>query len=308
MQRQHLAGAVTIGVGAAMISNALLGPLGFGVISFRESAAMETQLVGGEVTSLVLAGPLAIAAGILWWRGSRRAPALALGPLGYALYTAVQFVLVPDYGRYPGNNERWFPLYLCIVLASWIMALEAWRELDERPLVAPSHRTSTLLGGALLATNILFAFAWWASIATTYVGAQPPGYIEHPTAFWLIRLMDLGFVIPIGTVAGLGLLQRKQWAARLAYGFGGMQMLLACAVAGMAVRQWLAGDVSMPAPFAVVILTAAVSLVALYTVLILHTLTIERRIAIIARNVRAGMAATAIDKRQRVGSGTLARR
>lgn len=287
MQRQHVAGAVTIGVGVAMISNALLGPLVLGVIRFHESATMEMQLLGGELTSLFFAGPLAIVAGVLWWRGSRRAPALALGPLGYAFYTAVQLVLVPDYARYQGNNERWFPLYLLIVMASWIMALEAWRELNARPLVSPTSRTSTLLGAALLATNILFAFAWWAGIAKTYAGGPSLEYSEHPTAFWLVRLMDLGFVIPIGIVTGLGLLQRKAWAARMAYGFTGMEALLACAVAGMAIRMWLAGDANANMVLAVGVIGAAASLIALYGALIRRTWTIERRISRIARYATA---------------------
>jgi hypothetical protein len=270
-------------VGVAMISNALLGPLGLGAIRFHESAALETQLLGGELTSLFIAGPLAIVAGLLWWRGSPRAPALALGSLGYALYTHVQFVLAPDYARYPGNNERFFPLYLLVVMTSWIIGLEAWRELSAHPLIAPNHTTSRVLGVVLLGLNALFAFAWWASIAATYVAPPSAEYLEHPTAFWLVRLMDLGFVIPIGLVTGLGLLQRKPWASRLAHAFTGMQALLACAVAGMALRMWLARDTGMSAAAAVVITAAAAGLVVLYGELIVHTWTIDRRISLIAR-------------------------
>jgi hypothetical protein len=291
MRRQHLAGAATMAVGMAMISNALLGPLAIGAISFHESAGMETQLLGGELTSLFIAGPLAVVAGLLWWRGSPRAPALALGALGYALYTHVQLVLVPDYARYPGNNERFFPLYLLVVMTSWIIGLEAWRALQARPLVAPNHTTARVLGGVLVTMNTGFAFAWWASIASTYVAAPSSAYLEHPTAFWLVRLMDLGFVIPIGIVTGLGLLQRKPWASRLAYAFTGTQMLLACAVAGMALRMWVARDAGMSVGVAMVITSAAAGLVVLYGELIVHTWTIDRRISLIARYATARRAA-----------------
>jgi hypothetical protein len=268
MTRQRLFAVATICAGAAMILNALLGPLGVGMIRFHESAAMETQLLGGELTSLVLAGPIAILAGALWWRGARIAPALAFAPLGYAVYTYVQLVLVPDYARYPGNNERWFPLYVSMVMTAWIVAVAAWRELDAHPLSAPGRTIRHVFGTVLVVTNGLFALAWVASIASTYVQAPSPEYREHPTAFWLIRLMDLGFVIPIGIVTGVGLLRGTASSQRLAFTFAGAQTLLACAVAMMAVRIALSGADAMSWVVAAPLSAVAASLLGLYISLI----------------------------------------
>jgi hypothetical protein len=244
MQRQKLTGAATAAVGAAMMVNALLGPLVLRAIQFHASGGLETQLVGGEMTSLFIAGPWAIVAGTLWWRGNPRGPSLALGPLGYALYTFIQLVLAPDYARYPGNNEQLFAFHLFVVMTSWIVGLAAWRELQSRLLAAPTPRTRLLLGGLLIGVNVAFALGWWGSIAAVYTNAASLEYRAHPTAFWLIRLMDLGFIIPVGILTGAGLLARKEWGTRLAYAFAGVQALLACAVAGMAVRMWLAGGAS----------------------------------------------------------------
>lgn len=236
MRDNRLAGAMTIALGVAMMTSALLGPLAFGVVRFHVSADMEAQLVGGELTTLFFAGPMAIVAGVLRLRGARVAPLLALGPLGYAIYTYIQFILAPDYSRYPGNNERWFPLYLLMVMASWILALEAWRQLSLSRRRRDHARVARWLGVALLGINSLFAIAWWASIGSTYVAGPSAGYREHPTAFWLVRLMDLGFVIPIGVVLGAGLLKRRNWASPAGYAFAEMELLLCCAVAGMALR------------------------------------------------------------------------
>lgn len=290
MHRQKLAGAMTAGIGAALMVNALLGPLVFGVIRFHESASMETQLLGGEMTSLFLAGPIAMVAGVFWWRGSTRAAALALGPLGYALYTCVQLVLVPDYGRYAGNNERAFPLYLLVVTASWITGMTAWREVQARPAIPPQRTTATLLGGLLLGVNALFALAWWGSIASIYAAGPSTEYGEHPTAFWLVRLMDLAFVIPVGVVTGLGLLQRKAWAVRPAYAFTGIQALLACAVAGMALRMWLTGEQAANGAFAIGLAVVAAALCLLYCSLMTRAWRVDRRIALMARGI-AGMIA-----------------
>jgi len=132
---------------------------------------------------LVLAGPLAIVAGALWFRGVKRAPMIAIGPLGYALYMYVQFILVPDYTRYSGNNERWFPMYLLMVMASWIMALEAWREI-EQPARFARHRTTRLFGGLLLLLNSLFALAWWSSHSACCGGARGRCAPDTRSAAW----------------------------------------------------------------------------------------------------------------------------
>jgi hypothetical protein len=252
MPRDRVAGSASIVLGFGIGVNALLGPLALGIIRFRQSANMETQLLGGELTSLFLAAPLAIAAGILWWRGSSLAPVIALGPAGFALYNYIQFVLVPDYSRYDGNNEYYFPLYLALIVLAWALVWRGWRELSVGSLSTLDRRLSTALGGALVFMSAAFALAWFASIAALYSGPPTREYVEHPTAFWLVRVMDLGFVIPIGFLTGIGLLRRAPRASRQAYAFIGVQVLLTCAVAGMAIRMWVRDDPAVTLPLLVI--------------------------------------------------------
>jgi hypothetical protein len=263
-----------------MVLNALLGPLVLGAVQFHTSAQMETQLTGGETTSLFIAGPWALFAGALWWRRDPRGPALALGPLGYALYTFIQLILAPDYARYPGNNERLFAFHLFVVMTSWIVGLTAWRELQLQSLPTPPRSTRVLLGGLLVAVNTAFALGWWGSIVAVYTNSASAEYRAHPTAFWLIRLMDLAFIIPVGVLTGVGLLARKGWATRLAHAFAGVQALLACGVAGMALRMWLA-DGGSSGWVAAAMSGVAVALVVLYGSLV------HRRPSLVLGAVRA---------------------
>jgi hypothetical protein len=85
--RQRIAGFGSIALGAGIAAGAVLGPLGLKVIAFRTSADLENQFVGGEVVSLAVVAPASVAAGVLWLRGHGFAPALALGPALYAVYT-----------------------------------------------------------------------------------------------------------------------------------------------------------------------------------------------------------------------------
>lgn len=263
MHTRRVIGATLIALGVGIATNAVLGPLMVGVIRIRESPAMETQLLGGELISLFLAAPLAIAAGVAWWQGRRLAPFLAAGPSAYALYTYVQFVLVPDYTRYPGNNERYFFLYLSLVIAGWTTLLASVRAIARQ---APSIdvRLARTMGITMLVVGSSFALAWVGSIARVSSPPFPAEYLEHPTAFWLIRLMDLGFVIPVSLATGWLLVRGSESAGRWAYGFIGMQTLLTCAVAGMAIRMALRDDPAVTAPLLIVSTTGAAVFLALY--------------------------------------------
>lgn len=268
MSRERTTGLASMALGLGIALNAVLGPLVFGVVRLRESANMETQLLGGELTALFLAAPLACIAGVLWWRRNRLAPIVGIGPAGFALYTYVQYVLVPDYSRYPGNNERFFPLYLGLVMLGGWIVWRAWDQLWGGHVAPLTTRLTKVSGVFLIAFNGAFALAWIASVASIYISGPSAEYSEHPTAFWLIRLMDLGFVIPFGVATGVGLLRNPIWATRNLYAFAGTEALLACAVSGMAIRMWIVGDPSASPVMLVIFTSAAVAFVTLFGVLI----------------------------------------
>jgi hypothetical protein len=74
MQPRRVIGLASLALGAGMAVNAIVGPLGLGVIESRISDNMENQLVGGEIVSLFVAAPLAVVAGVLWLRGQPARP------------------------------------------------------------------------------------------------------------------------------------------------------------------------------------------------------------------------------------------
>ena len=140
---------------AGIVASAVLGPLVLDIVRFPISATMEHQLLGGEIASLVLAAPLAAAAGGLWWRGHRLAPLLAFGPAAYSAYMYVQYIVGPEYSRYDGNSENAFPLYLALIILGWTIAAQSWAALDAARLPDLPSRLRRAIGTLLLASNIL---------------------------------------------------------------------------------------------------------------------------------------------------------
>lgn len=269
MNAERLAGFGSICLGAGVAVAAILGPLGFEVISFRTSEHLRTQFVGGEVVSLAVVAPAAIAAGALWLRSSRLAPALAIGPAAYAAYTYGSVILGQEYGRYEGNVERFVPLYAALVAGGIAVAGTAWSALSNHATPAIPTGLVRALAAVFLGLGGLFALAWSRQIALVATSHRSAEYLESPHLFWTIKLFDCAFVIPLLLLTGIGLLRGHPRAARLATGLAGFATCLAGSVAGMAIAMEATDDPSAQPAMLVIILPVALGL-ALATVRLLR--------------------------------------
>ena len=262
MNPRQLAGLGSIALGTGIAVSAVLGPLVLKVIKFRTSEHLENQFVGGEVISLTVVAPAAIAAGVLWLRGHRLAPPIALGPALYAVYTYTTAVVGQEYARYDGNVERFFPLYTALGAGGVVIAAYAWSRLGEIERPMPSDRLRGTLAGIFLGIGGLFALTWAQQIRLVVTGNPTAEYGESPTLFWLIKLLDLGFVFPALLVTGAGLLRRHPAAVKAAYGLSAFATCLVGSIAGMAVVMETTGDPSAEPVLLAIVLPAAAGLTA----------------------------------------------
>ncbi|HET7771788.1 MAG TPA: hypothetical protein VFN74_23645 [Chloroflexota bacterium] len=231
---------------------ALLGPLGLGAIQWRVAENALNQTYGADAAQLALVTPAAVAAAWLWRRGHRLAPPLALGVGLATLYYAVASVLGPDYRRYAGNNERFFLLFLALIVQAWAVAARAWADLDDAP-PAPSPLLARGFGALLVAGGGLISLAWLAQlvdIARTGGLSAPAdalAYAEAPSAFWTVRVVDLGFIAPACLAAGVGLWRGSATAVKAAYGLASFMTLQAAAVLAMGfVMLWRSDPTATP--------------------------------------------------------------
>ncbi|HET8626026.1 MAG TPA: hypothetical protein VFL91_01315 [Thermomicrobiales bacterium] len=255
-----------------LAANVVLGPLGLGLIAWRVSANLINQTYGADAATLALVVPAALAAAWLWWRGRRLAAPLALGAGLAALYYAVAEVLGPDYTRYAGNNERFFPLFLAVIVLAWVVAARAWVALDPEP-PRPAPWLARAFAAVLLAAGALLAVAWLAQVLdiarTGGLGqaAQAREYAEAPTAFWVVRIVDLGVIAPACLATGVGLWRGRAAAIKAAYGLAAFLTLQGASVLAMgAVMLWRRDPTASPAlvyALAPVVLAAAAGTLAL---------------------------------------------
>lgn len=243
----------------ALAANALLGPLGFGLIEWRVSANGLNQTYGADAAILALVVPAALAAAWLWWRGHRLGAPLALGVGLAALYYGIAETLGPDYIRYAGNNERYFLLFLAVIVLAWVVAARAWVALDPAPPRPPVWLARGL--AVVLALGAALISAAWLKqlIDIAASGAVTQEYLEAPSAFWTVRIVDLGFIAPICLGVGAGLWRGSALAIKAAYGVVAFMVLQAAAVLAMGgVMLWRDDPTASPAlVYALAPITAA---------------------------------------------------
>lgn len=244
-------GLVALGMGVA--ANALLGPMALGELRYHVSGHMENQVIGGDIASLVFVAPAAVGAGVLTLREHRAGPVLALAPSLFALYLVFQLAVGAEFERYLGNSERFFPLHAAIVALAGSCAILAWARIDAGTLPPPTGRLRKIAGGAFIAVAVFLVLGLhlpglldaWSDTPTA------TEYLENPTVFWVVKMMDLAIVVPAAVATGAGLLANARWANRAAYPIAGWFTLLGAAVAGMAIVMLVNDDPDASAGLAV---------------------------------------------------------
>jgi hypothetical protein len=198
----------------ALAASVLLGPLGLGLLEWRVSPNGLNQTYGADAASLLLVVPAALAASWLWRRGHRLAAPLALGVGLVTLYYAVAETLGGDYLRYDGNNERFFLLFLALIVLGWTTAARAWAALDPEP-PRPAAWLGRGFGAVLLLAGGVVGLAWTAQLVPiALTGALGPEYLDSPSAFW----------------TGLGLWRGSGSALKAAYGLASFLTLQGASV------------------------------------------------------------------------------
>jgi hypothetical protein len=237
-------GAGLVILGGALAAVAVLGPLVLNVLRYRTSPTTMNQIMGGDAAALAVVVPVTVAVGVLAIRRHPAAPVLALAPSIFVVYTYTQLILGNEYLRLPGNVERFFPLLLGVFLLAGAIALRAWAGTPAERLPATSAAADRTAGVLLL---VIAVFVVVGLHLPNYVDAMRDHpstveYLSSPTAFWLVKFMDLGIVVPAAIAGGVGALRRRRWARKPVYALLGAYTLIGASVAGMAITMAVRHD------------------------------------------------------------------
>jgi hypothetical protein len=253
-------GLVTLGIGVA--AAALLGPLFFGVIEYHVSDDVLNQVMGGDAVALFLIAPVCVFAGVLALRNHRAAPLVGIGPAGFAVYTYAQLAIGGEFATESGNSEMFFPLFLVLFVLGGAVMVMSWNAVGELPRLA--MRTTVTVVFLLLGGFLAMGLHLPGLVEVLGGGPGDVGYSQSPTVFWVVKLMDLGIVVPVAVATALGLLRGSAWADKAAYALLGWGAMLGSAVAGMAVVMQINDDPAAVFANVVIMGTFAIAFLGLF--------------------------------------------
>src|SRR5262245_16695442 len=240
--RSRWFGGGLVALGAVVATTALLGPWALDVIHYRTSPTTLNQVIGGDAAAFLVVAPVTVLVGVLALRGHPAAPVLALAPSLFVTYTYTQLIVGEEYLRLPGNNERFFPLLLAGFVLAGALAVTAWRSMapEELPPMRRPRAMAVVLG--VVALYLVVGLHLSSLVDAWRDHPLRTEYLSSPTPFWLVKLMDLGILVPVAVVATVGLWRRAAWAAKPAYAIIGGYTLLAASVTGMALTMYAHED------------------------------------------------------------------
>jgi hypothetical protein len=201
--------ALIAGIAAATASLA-----GFIPGVYRDPQVVIAQSHGFDIGNLIAV--LILGVGIAWSsRGSVRGRLVAIGALGYLIYSFVTYAFL-------------IVLNAATVLYIAVLGFGVWsfitgfaavdhREADQ---LAAGHAYQRLTAGFMFLIGALFAMTWLREIAGSVVSGQLPAALS--AAGWPMNpvyVLDLGFVIPLVMLGALRLLRGQPGGARLAVPF-----------------------------------------------------------------------------------------
>jgi hypothetical protein len=231
-------GLLAIAAGLALIYLSVQGPLIRGVITYKTAPGIIGQLVGQDAVNLVLLSPVLLAGGGLLLLRKPPAKYLLIATPLFLIYYVLSYTIGWEWSSpaYAGNSERYFFLYLFVLIAALIILLYALAIFPKN--VESRFKKSGLAVYSAVFTLFLLVFAgmWAWEVQEVIATGTSRGYDIAPTAFWLVRVFDLGFSIPLGLVTVYLLWARPNRAFSvicLFYGFFFTQIVAVMAMGWM---------------------------------------------------------------------------
>lgn len=235
---ERFAAMICVLTAVGIVAAAAIGPLGLGIVRFHMSHNAIVQYQGGDVV-MILVGIGLLGCGWLFWCHAVAGPPIALGLALFVIYTFMTVVLPQEYSLHPdGNVASYMPLYFGITaLATIATALSMNALLSARPHISPGWQKGTQWVIGVQAS--VFLLMWLSQIIQAGRDGLKGDAAEMPLLFWLIRYLDLGFVIPLSflTIALLG--NRQPLANMLVPAIVGFTTCMLIAIGAMSLGLWL---------------------------------------------------------------------
>ncbi len=227
-----------------LIYLAVQGPLMLGNIKYKTADLVNNQLIGQDLINLVVLSPILLIAGIgLFFKKSFSKYLLMMTPL-FLIYYALSYTIGWEWSSsvYTGNNEKYM-FYFLFVLISSIIFLTYSLSIFPKNVESNFKKRGLLIYSVLfILFQLIFGSMWVGEVLEVIKTGTTRAYDIAPTAFWLVRVFDLGFTIPLGIISVYLLWARPQSSYPIQFMFYGFFFTMIIAVNAMGIMMLVKND------------------------------------------------------------------
>jgi hypothetical protein len=102
---------------------------------------------------------------------------------------------------YTGNSQRYTFLFLFVLIVALIILLYALAVFPKNVVSRFNKRGLAVYSFLFSLFLLVFAAMWIKEVQEVIATGTTRGYDIAPTAFWLVRVFDLGFSMPLGLIS-----------------------------------------------------------------------------------------------------------
>jgi hypothetical protein len=237
-------GFLSIATGIILIFLAVKGPLFLNHIKYKTADILNNQLIGQDVVNLFLLSAILIAGGVaLFFKKQISKYLLIITPL-YLIYFVLSYTIGWEWSspKYAGNSEGYTFYFLFVLISSLLILLYSLsifpknveNHFKKKPLIVYSVLFSFFL--------LVFASMWVKEVMEVMATGTARAYDIAPTAFWVVRIFDLGFSIPLGLVSVYLLWTRPNTTYPIQFLFYGFFLTMIIAVNAMGLVMYFNHD------------------------------------------------------------------
>jgi hypothetical protein len=255
---------ISLAAAAVLAYLAIEGPLYLRHITYKTADVLNNQVVAQDFVNLFLLTPLLIAAGVtLFLRKPISRYLLLLTPL-YLMYFVLSYTLGIEWSspNYLGNSEHYAFYFLFILISSLVIMLYALSIFPKKVKSTFSKKGLAVYSALFSLFLLAFASMWIREILDVLAGGTTSAYELAPAVFWVVKIFDLGFSIPLGLISIYLLWTRPDTTFAIQLLFYGFFVTMIIAVDAMGFVMFLNGDPTLKAEHLIVFCLLAVVILA----------------------------------------------
>lgn len=235
---------LSVATGIILIYLAILGPQFLDLISYKTADVINNQLAGQDLINMFVLSPILIIGGVaLFLRKQFSRYLLIITPL-YLIYYVLSYTIGWEWSsaEYTGNSEKYTFYFLFILISSLITLLYSLSIFPGKVQSSFRKRGLVIYSVLFILFLLIFSSMWIKEVVEVIKTGTARGYDIAPAAFWLVRIFDLGFTVPLGLISIYLLWVRPDTTFPVQFMFYGFFITMIIAVNAMGFIMFLNND------------------------------------------------------------------